>query len=634
MTALACRPIKWQRHPASVRWQAGPGAVLRLMTPILPENAASMTFFCQILGMRPYDQVKAMFNHPLQSKRLSNPKIMRNQLLLLSDQIGRQTRSWRPAAKAHSFILKTSPSNHQRINWAALYGKLTRVLVFVVGWVLISLAARGQTLVETYFPLNSGDQKLFSVSGLPLTMTVSTNGGGDFDLVASFAGSSQTLEFYDDNTNCYLVGDNDVSQVSFDTPVLFLNDELLSKGGTAKTTTTLDGGLAEVTITVTVGNAGKVKVPAGTFPNCKQVVLTVKKDSASAGVELLTSSSSTTVIAPGVGIIKTTVIANDSAQLVNGTIGGGFLGDADLAPITIDIAGGTGEVTLKGPSGLVAPAGAGRLLEPGTSYTATAKATEGAVFSSWSAANGNTLSTSPEYEFTMESGLALQANFIPNPYLDVSGKYIGLFMPYGGDTVQDCGYASFTITSKGAFSGSLQAGAKKYSLSGQLDADLNYTNNGEGALSIGLSAESGAGLLTGTVAGTGWTASLSANQLFSGKAIYSGAGAYPVSLADENGDSYGTGVLNFKASGPTTFSGKLSDGTRFSASSTYSPQDEYSDWPFYESLYGGKGAFLGWMDLGPDQDGGDYTWEVQGTFTWIQSDGTVVTMFASGYSDY
>lgn len=466
-------------------------------------------------------------------------------------------------------------------------------------------------------------------------MSVSATDGGDFDLVSSFGGSSQTLEFYDDNTNCYLVGLNDFSQVSFDTPVLFLNQELLSKGGTARTTTTLDGGLAEVTITVTVGNAGKVNVPAGTFSDCKQVVLKVKEDSASAGVEVLTSSSSTTVIAPGVGIIKTTLIADLSAQLVSGTIGGVFLGDAEIAPITIDTAGGTGEVTIKGPSGLVAPEGEGRLLELGTSYTATAKATEGAVFSGWSDTNGDTLSTSAEYEFTMESGLALQANFIPNPYLDVSGSYIGLFMPYyDGDTVQNCGYASITITSKGVFSGSLQAGKTKYTLSGQLDTDLNYTNNGEGPLSIGLSAESGAGMLTGTVAGAGWTASLSANQLLGAKAIYSGAGVYPVSLTDGNGDSYGTGVLNFKASGPTTFSGKLSDGTRFSASSTYSPQDENSDWPFYESLYGGKGAFLGWMYFGPDQDGSGYTWEVQGDFTWIQSDGAVVTVFATGYSDY
>jgi hypothetical protein len=101
-------------------------------------------------------------------------------------------------------------------------------------------------------------------------------------------------------------------------------------------------------------------------------------------------------------------------------------------------------------------------------------------------------------------------------------------------------------------------------------------------------------------------------------------GRYSVIFAGSNDNSAGSAVMNFTKSGPTTLAGKLGDGTKFSASSTFTPNGvgTAADWPFYTSLYGGKGCFFGWMDLGPS--------EVVGNFIWIQSDGNVVSIQASG----
>jgi hypothetical protein len=559
---------------------------------------------------------------------------MRNQLLLLSGQNGKRPQSRLPVAAARSMILKTALSHLRRVKWPELHGKLARVVVVVVSWVWISLAAGGQTLVETYFPLNGGDQKLFSVLGAPLAMSVSDQGNGYFEVASTFGGSTQSLIFEDDTNDCYLADVDDLGRVSLDPPALFLDDDLLQKGGTAKTTTSLDNGLASVTISVTVANAGTVTVPAGKFANCKSVALHVKKNGSSSGVEVITSSSTTTIIAPGVGIIKTEVLPGVEAELVNGTVGGAFVGDAGLSPLTIQF-GGAGEVALKGVSGSMSSRSNVKLLQIGQSYAATAKDMDGSVFDGWSDGRGNVLTTSTELTFTMQSNLVLQANFVPNPFAGAAGKYIGLFMPYESNTVQNSGFVSLTVTQKGAFSGYLQAGNTRHSFSGQFDGNGDFTKTisfpDVGSVTVGLNLSVPDGVyLNGTITSENWTAQLTANQLYGGKATYSETGLYSVGFTDSDGNSDGRAVLNFTKSGPTTMTGKLSDGAKFSASSTFSPLPDDVGWPFYAPLYGGKGCLIGWMDLGPS--------EVVGNFIWIQPAGpeaaNVVHIQASGQPEF
>jgi hypothetical protein len=253
------------------------------------------------------------------------------------------------------------------------------------------------------------------------------------------------------------------------------------------------------------------------------------------------------------------------------------------------------------------------LLQVGKSYTATAKDLDGSVFAGWSDADGNALTSSPKLTFTMQNNLVLQANFIPNPFAAVAGQYIGLFMPDDGNTLQNSGYATFSISTKGMFSGYLQIGATRHSLSGQLDANLDYTNNinipGEGSLTIGFSV-SDASSINGTITGGDWSASLFCNQLVSEKAEFPGFGRYAISFADDYGNPDGSALMNFTEGGSTALTGSLVDGGKFSASSTFSPLADAAEWPFFAPLDGGKGCFLGWMD----EDG--YT-AVSGYFTVI-----------------
>jgi hypothetical protein len=68
----------------------------------------------------------------------------------------------------------------------------------------------------------------------------------------------------------------------------------------------------------------------------------------------------------------------------------------------------------------------------------------------------------------------------------------------------------------------------------------------------------------------------------------------------------GFGAATIKASGLVSFSGSLGDGTPFTSSSTMSGQGQ---WPFYVSLYGGKGSILGWLSITNNDDvGGEISW--------------------------
>jgi hypothetical protein len=504
--------------------------------------------------------------------------------------------------------------------------------LLITAFALFNLSTKGQ-LVESYWPLHDGDQRLFSVYGAPLTMSVSGQGNGYFEVSAAFLGSTQALTFEEDPDDCYMTGNYDFSEVTFDSPVLFMDDALLQKGGTVKTTTTLDGGLATVTITISVANAGTVTVPAGKFTNCRSVVLKVKQDGASSGVETLTSSSTTSIFAPGVGMIKTEVLPNVWAELESATIGGVFIGNSNIAPLTVQF-GGLGDVIFEGMKGGVSSQGNVILLELGKTYTATANDVDGSVFTGWSDADGTALSSSPELTFTMQSNLVLEVNFIPNPFAAVAGQYIGLFMPDDGNTVQNSGYASFTITTKGTFSGYLQTGTTRHTLSGQLDANCDYTNTvnipGEGSLTIGFNAASGYNSIDGTITSGDWSASLFCNQLVGGKVEYPGYGRYDILFADSYGNPYGSALMNFAENGSTTLAGTLGDGAKFKAASTFSPLADAAEWPFFAPLDGGKGCLLGWMD----EDG--YT-AVSGNFTVISPAGggaySVSQLTASGQLD-
>jgi hypothetical protein len=245
------------------------------------------------------------------------------------------------------------------------------LIPFACALALSAVSSRAQ-LLNSYWPLHDGDQRLFSVQGTPLTTSVIDTGSGFFEMLSTFVDSTQALVFEASGADCYLMDVINLSEVSFDNPTLFLDQALLQKGGSVRTTTTVDGGLASVTVTVTVANAGKLTVPAGTFTNCRSVLLHVAQIGHASGVEIITSSSTTTYCAPGVGIIKTEVSPGVWAELVNATVGGTFVGETGLSPLIIQFSA-DGEVEIKGVTGGLSASVNSRLLQVGQSYTAIAK---------------------------------------------------------------------------------------------------------------------------------------------------------------------------------------------------------------------------------------------------------------------
>ncbi|MGP8200495.1 MAG: InlB B-repeat-containing protein [Limisphaerales bacterium] len=498
---------------------------------------------------------------------------------------------------------------------------------------LFALTANGQ-LVESYFPLNNGDQRLFSVEGGPLTMSIETNDDGEFTMTAGFGGSSEGLIFDQEPDGLYIIGEKSVGpEVRFDTPVTFLTESLLTKGGTAKTETSIDDGLAEASISVSVGNAGSVKVLAGTFANCKSIVTHTKAKSTSSSAYVSTSSAglATTIVAPGVGPIKMEVISGIWAELVNANLGGTVIGNTGIVPLDIETTG-TGTVQIKNSSGALTHS---ILLQIGDNYTAVAKTLHGSVFANWADGNGNVLSTSPNLPFTMESNLVLQANFTTNPFIRVSGRYIGLFEPgglYGSsyvtNTIQNSGYITLTVTRTGAFSGFWETGATHHKLSGSLNASLGYTNTleipGEGTVTIGLSMPGG-----GSISNAAWVSSITLYPVVD-VINYEGAGRYSVQLTSDTSSDIGTGRANFEEKGTAVISGTLPGGPRFSASSTFTDNSN-AEWPFYTPLYGGKGYLLGWVEPGPGDGGTDYgAFTLYGSFIWLEPDGSVNYLTVNG----
>jgi hypothetical protein len=301
----------------------------------------------------------------------------------------------------------------------------------------------------------------------------------------------------------------------------------------------------------------------------------------------------------------------------------------NTAPLTLQISG----------NGAVTPNDNGKLLQIGKKYTLTAVWTSASFFSGWTASGPESFSSAaPLLHFTMAANLVLQASFVPNPFSPIAGSYIGLFQGNGANTLENSGYITLTVNTKGGVSGYWESGATRHPFSGLLNTDFLYTNNievsGQGTISIGFSILND-GTANGSLSGPNWSAAISAVHVAKNIIRQEGAGVYDIDFTAafwESGPS-GTGraVMNFANPGPATLSGYLPDGPAFSAYSDFSPDAPDANAPFYAPLYGGKGCLLGWMNFGPGNGGTDYLdFQAEGNFVWLQPNGNAIQLTASG----
>ncbi len=269
--------------------------------------------------------------------------------------------------------------------------------------------------------------------------------------------------------------------------------------------------------------------------------------------------------------------------------------------------------------GTVTPDLNGQSLVVGGSYTVTAVPEAAQLFTGW---NGGVRSTNRTVTFVMTSNLVIEARFEADSYLVAQGSYNGLLAEEDQVRHDTSGFFSVISTSRGSYSGKVQVGSGKYSISGLMGRDGRATNRviraGLDPLTVEVALELGelAGRVRGRVTDGGWTAYLAGDrqhyQAKTNPAPF--AGAYTLTLpADAEsptgplGSGYGT--VRIDGNGVASFLGMLADGSK---SVQKVPLSRAGQWPFYLPLYRGGGAALGWLRL-------DHAvHEVDGLVSWIK----------------
>jgi hypothetical protein len=285
----------------------------------------------------------------------------------------------------------------------------------------------------------------------------------------------------------------------------------------------------------------------------------------------------------------------------------------ELAPLGLY---GTGLGKVSGPTNEA-------LLVVGKTYTLTAYPDAGQLFDGWS---GSVTSASRSLRFVMVSNFTVTASFVTNYFPHLKGTYNGLFFNPTNTEQQSSGYASLSVRDAGSYSGKLLLNGRRHSLSGTLAPDgtavQRIARRGTNALiaTLTLDLTNGTDRLTGLISeeatnSAGWSASLELDRLlFTRTNTNSFAGKYTIVLPPDPGSPAGpqgdgVGSLSVTPDGRIKFAGKLADGTRASQATTLSKS---GSWPFYASLYSGKGSLVGVSRLdtnSPDSDlTGDLLW--------------------------
>jgi hypothetical protein len=279
-----------------------------------------------------------------------------------------------------------------------------------------------------------------------------------------------------------------------------------------------------------------------------------------------------------------------------------------VVPATVQSNANTNFTLLISGNGTLAPSRTVKALQAdtlpaGKKYTLTATAAKGSVFAGW-VSNGIVVATTPRYTFLVESNLVLQADFIPNPFIPLVGTYHGLFYVTNDAAEESSGSFVATVTKTGAFSAKLCLGAGSYSYSGEFSltglASKSIQRPGLTPITVELQLGLTNGPLTGAISDGAWTADLVADVAVYSKANPAPqAGKYTLLIpGSENASAQpggnGFGAVTVSESGNVTFSGILGDGTPVTSTSIVSSEGQ---WPFYASLYGGKGSILGWLSF-------------------------------------
>jgi acid phosphatase len=285
-------------------------------------------------------------------------------------------------------------------------------------------------------------------------------------------------------------------------------------------------------------------------------------------------------------------------------------------------------------NGAVLPDLDGRTLEVGRGYTVNAQPAAGNLFASW---NGGVTSLSSRLTFLMQSNLMLGATFVTNPFIAVRGAYAGLFYEPAEVRHESSGFLAMALTEQGRFSAQILSAGRRLSFSGAFDLQGRATNvvqrRGTNALTVELALDlAGAGQqVTGRVSTVQWNSALLGDRnVFDGRTLRAPfATNYTLVVNGDpelelhpGGDGFGTARVN--AAGVVSFAGTLADGTKVTQKTGVSTN---GSWPFYASLYAGKGSVLSWLTFADR-----LTADLGGRLNWIKPARPADRLYPEGFA--
>ncbi len=276
----------------------------------------------------------------------------------------------------------------------------------------------------------------------------------------------------------------------------------------------------------------------------------------------------------------------------------------------------------------------GVLLAISNSYTITATAGSGYVFSNWTATAGGVVTNGPILKFSMESNLNFTANFIPNPFIPAAGTYEGLFYDTNGVTPASSGFFSALVNSNGTFTAKFQRGLSIFPVSGKFSLTGGWHTNAlnawdKTAISLQLDL-TGGNVLDGGLTNAAWVAELGADRAVVSQGYPAPqAGKYTLVFPGTNSATLpggnGFGAVTVSAGGGVAFTGTLGDGTKVTPTAIVS---EDGKWPLYVSLDSGNGMLIGWLMFTnePDRD-------IDGLAYWFKPAQPASALYKAGFTN-
>jgi cyclophilin family peptidyl-prolyl cis-trans isomerase len=264
----------------------------------------------------------------------------------------------------------------------------------------------------------------------------------------------------------------------------------------------------------------------------------------------------------------------------------------------------------------------GQFVPIGALVTATAHAKGDNIFAYWS----NSFGTFPNnpLAFIVATNETITACFVSNYFRSVAGTYKGLFYPTNTGSVispTNSGYYSFSVTASGAINLSLSFPATNLTSTGQFTPLYNLSNPRYATAKFGWTGLDGhrvtnvvnldvsgqTNALIGSVTNAKFSSYLEAHRVAAaltsnsivlpGRYVLSIPGDHAATNNHPGGDGYGTFTIG--TNGAVVLAGLLADNTAITPTTSIvtntTTNGSTALWPFYASLYGGKGIILGWQ---------------------------------------